>query len=91
MLLKSNEESDVTLGITNRERETVSYRVAVLVGGTPKQEFGPMVLVDGDTWQGGVSFEFAHPGKNQKVEFFLYHEGSNSPEDSLQLTVTVEQ
>jgi len=67
------------VGIVNQERETVSYRVEVRIGGEKNNEVGPIVLEHDERWEGEVSFVPQVPGENQKVEFFLYKNGETEP------------
>ena len=41
------------------------------------------------TWEGEIGFAPAHVGENQKVEFFLYKDGSADPEETVRLWVGV--
>ena len=72
-------EGRVIVGIINNERETVSYRVEVRIGGEKNSEVGPIMLEHGQRWEGEVSFVPQVPGENQKVEFLLYKDGEAEP------------
>ena len=73
------EKTSLTVGIVNQERETVSYRVEVRIGGEKNSEVGPIMLEHGQRWEGEVSFVPQVPGENQKVEFLLYKIGEAEP------------
>lgn len=73
------EKTSLTVGIINQERETVSYRVEVRIGGEKNSEVGPIMLEHGQRWEGEVSFVPQVPGENQKVEFLLYKIGEAEP------------
>ena len=77
--LVAGEETSLTVGIINQERETVSYRVEVRIGGEKNNEVGPIVLEHGGRWEGEVSFMPQMPGENQKLEFLLYKNGEAEP------------
>ena len=77
--LKVGEEARVIAGIVNHEGKEVSYRVEVFIGSEKSSEVGPVVLVDGQKWEGEVSFVLETPGEDQKVEFWLYKEGEVEP------------
>ncbi|MCP4608615.1 MAG: DUF1616 domain-containing protein [Planctomycetes bacterium] len=66
------EEGQVLLGIVNREHQSVSYEVKIVVAGTLNQEIGPIELADGGRWEDEVGFIAEEPGEQQKVEFRLY-------------------
>ncbi len=77
--LKVGEEGKVTIGIVNREQETVIYRVEVRIDGTKNSETGPLTIENEAKWQAAVSFRQDKAGENQKVEFLLYKHGQNEP------------
>jgi uncharacterized membrane protein len=51
----------------------------------------PIELLQGQKWEGQISFVPAHPGLNQKVEFLLYKDGSTEVYYSLHLWVEVRE
>ena len=69
----------VIVGIINRERETVSYRVEVRIDGARNNEVGPLVLAHDEKWEEAISFTPDRVGDNQKVEFLLYKDGEGEP------------
>jgi uncharacterized membrane protein len=77
--LVAGEETSLTVGIINQERETTVYQVEVRVGGEKNNEVGPIMLEHGQRWEGEVSFIPQIPGENQKVEFLLYKNGEDEP------------
>lgn len=90
--LVAGEETSLTVGIINQERETTVYQVEVRVGGEKNNEVGPVVLEHGQRWEGEVSFIPQIPGENQKVEFLLYKNGEDEPYlEPLRLWVDVTQ
>ena len=50
------EEATVVLGIVNCEHDTMSYRVEVLVRGSPLTATGPIELDHGEAWESQISF-----------------------------------
>ena len=66
------EEGRVIVGIINREHETVSYRIAVVVSGVKYTDVGPVVLEHEVKWEEEIGFTLDTIGENQKVEFLLY-------------------
>ena len=86
--LEIGDEGKVIIGIVNREHERVSYRVEIAISGTRQKGIGPIVLENGEKWEGEVSFKPSKMGDNQKVEFLLYH-GSSLPKEQLYLWVNV--
>lgn len=70
--LKVGGEGKVIVGIINQERETVSYRVEVRIGGVKNNEVGLIVLKPGEKWEGEASFTPEVAGEKQRVDFLLY-------------------
>jgi uncharacterized membrane protein len=54
--LTVGDEGTVVLGVVNREHETMSYRVEVLIGGHSLPGIGPIQLDQGESWKGEVGF-----------------------------------
>ncbi len=77
--IKINDGGRVTVGITNHEYATVSYRVEVRINGTRNAEVGPIVLLHNESREVEVSFVPKSAGENQTVEFLLYKGGDSSP------------
>jgi len=87
----------VTLGIINQEQAEVRYTVAVQIDGQPAQIFfngawvdsvDSVVLQQGEKWEQEIGFAPAHAGENQKVEFFLFKNGSSDATETLHLWIT---
>ena len=85
------EEVRVIAGVVNREHETASYRIEVIMNGVRNNEVGPLVLENGEKWEEVVSFTPDRLGDNQKVEFFLYQNGQSEVYHSLHLWVNVKE
>jgi len=83
------EEGKVTVGIINREHETVTYRVEITIDGVRNNEVGPVALDHDGEWEEIVSFTPGRAGDNQKVEFLLYKQGQNEVYQRLHLWVDV--
>ena len=83
------QEAKVIVGIINRERETVSYRVEVTIDGIRYNEIDSIVVPHEGKWEREVSFTPAKLGDNQKVEFVLYKKGQSQPYRLLHLWVNV--
>lgn len=76
--LAVGKEVKVIVGIINRERETATYRVEVVIGGVKSNEVGPVTLENDMKWEGELSFMPGVAEDNQKVEFFLYKNNGES-------------
>lgn len=86
----AGKEDTVTIGIINREQETVSYWVEVIVDGAKNNRLGPLVLPRDEKWEGALGFTPDKVGHNQKVEFLLYNDTEDGPPlQSLYLLVDV--
>jgi uncharacterized membrane protein len=79
------------LGIINREGVSSQYRI-VAVGGDEQvlSTSDPILLEDGETWQGYMTIMLAQPGDGQKVEFFLERIGSPWPYRTLRIWMNVD-
>jgi uncharacterized membrane protein len=79
------------LGIINREGESSQYRI-VAVGGEDQalSTSDPILLEDGETWQGYLTIVLAQTGDGQKVEFFLERIGSPWPYRTLRIWMNVD-
>jgi len=84
------EEGKVIVGIINREHETVTYQVEVVIDGVKNSEVGPVTLDHGREWEEIVGFTPGRAGDNQKVEFLLYKQGQNEVYQRLHLWVDVQ-
>ena len=89
--LKPEEQGRVIVGVINREREVVSYRVKVEVNGVSVSEIGPLTLAHDEKWEEMVSFTPDRIGDNQKVEFLLYKNGESEPYRQLRLLIDVKE
>jgi len=89
--LRVGEEGRVIVGMVNREKEKMSYRVDIAIDGTVNREIVPITLEQGGKWEGRVSFVPTKAGDNQKVEFLLYKEGESSPKEQLHLWINVKE
>jgi len=87
--LTVGEEAKVIVGIVNRERETVSYRVEVRIDGVTNNKVEPIVLERGGKFEQIITFTPDKPGEEQKVEFLLYKQGQSQVYQSLHLWVSV--
>ncbi len=70
------EKQSVIVGIINREHETASYSVKVMIDGIENGKIGPVMLADGEKWEEQTSYIPDRAGDNQKLEFYLYKNGS---------------
>ncbi len=87
--LAVGEEGQVIVGIINREHETVTYRVEVVIDGVKNSEVGPVALDHDGEWEEIVGFTPGKAGDNQKVEFLLYKQGQNEVYQRLHLWVDI--
>ena len=73
------EEGEVMVGIINREHETVSYRVEVMMDGISEDKAGPITLAYNEKWERAVSFTPNELGVARKVELILYKNKETEP------------
>ncbi len=79
--LRLGQGGTVRVGITNREGREASYRVRVLLNGKIHTEVGPLLLPDGERWQGEAAVVPATTGQDQEIELLLFR--GNEPEPCL--------
>ncbi len=89
--LWAGREEEVRIGIVNREYETVSYRLEVIVNGVRNNEKGPLVLEHNEKWEEIIGFVPNKAGDNQKVEFLLYKNNGSEPYRKLYLWIKVKE
>ena len=82
-------EGKVIVGIINREHETVTYRVEVVIDGVENNGVGSVTLDHDGEWEEIVGFTPGRVGDNQKVEFLLYKQGQSEVYQRLHLWVDV--
>ncbi len=82
-------EGQVTVGIINREQETVTYRVEVAIDGVKNNGVGPVALDHDGKWEQIIAFTASKAGDNQRVEFLLYKQGQTEVYQQLHLWVDV--
>jgi uncharacterized membrane protein len=88
--VKVNQPASVAVGIVNREKTRITYRVVVKVNGVTSGESVPITLDHEAKWEADISFTPTRTGKNQRVEFYLYKESQTAPYLApLRLTLTV--
>jgi uncharacterized membrane protein len=92
------ETLSVTMGITNHEREAMTYRVEVWAA-DPRtgqrisvNEAGPLALSSGETIMREITWQMPQAGQDMTVEFYLFAEGreAGQPYRSLQLWLDVD-
>ncbi len=67
-----DDRARVTVGIKNRELETMSYEVRVMIGEVLYEEIGPIELAHGENWEEEVGLVPQKSEVDQKVEFKLH-------------------
>lgn len=87
--LKVGEEGKVILGIINREHETVSYRVDVMMDNVRVYQTELLELRHDEMVEEIVVLRTTKVGDNQKVEFLLYKKQESEPYSKLHLWVNV--
>ncbi len=88
--LTVGEEGKVIVGIINREQETVTYRIEVVIDGVKSSEVGQVTLKHNGEWEEIVGFTPNRAGDEQKVEFLLYRQGQDEVYQGLHLWVDVQ-
>jgi uncharacterized membrane protein len=73
------ETVEVTVGIINREHETTSYRLVLMLDGIEIGDRGPMVLEHGEEWKQSIGFKATGVGNDQELELLLYRDMAPEP------------
>ena len=71
----SGEETQVTIGIVNREQEVTDYIIKIYIKEQKIEEVGTITLAHEQKWEQLVSFVPTKVGEDQEVEFMLYKTG----------------
>lgn len=91
-VLAVGEEGKVTVAIVNHEQDTVTYQIKVTIDQVNNNEVGPMVLEDGEKWEGMVTFTPDKAGNEQRVDFWLRKNAEIDPDfQPLRLWVDVKR
>jgi uncharacterized membrane protein len=61
--------------------------VSIVYAGSTVDRLVDIELKQGEKWEQSIGFIPQHIGDNQKVEFLLYLDNSQVPEDTLQLLI----
>jgi len=85
----SGEETQVTIGIVNREQEVTDYIIRIYIEGQKVGEVGTITLAHEEKWEQLVSFAPTGVGEDQEVEFMLYMGGSDEAYQVLHLWIDV--
>lgn len=70
--LSPGEQGKVTVGIINREYESMVYRVEITIGGEKVGEVKPITLNHEEKWEQEAAFVPTRKLSKQKIEFLLY-------------------
>ena len=77
--IRLGEDVSITVGITNNEHGTMSYRVVVYMNGDRNQELGPYLLEHGETHEQAARLTPTTAGGRRKVELVLYKNDEDEP------------
>ncbi len=72
--LSKGETGKLLVGIVNREQETATYWVEIIIDGITNTSYGKVTLEDRQKWEEEISFTPYHTGDKQKVEFRLFRQ-----------------
>ncbi len=88
--VKTGELVTVILGVVNHEGRTAEYSIRVISDNKTIQTV-ELAAADGATWENTFTFTLGQAGQNQRVEFYLYMSGENTPhiKDPLVLALNV--
>jgi len=88
--LKVEEESQLTIGIINREYDTISYWLEIRIGDVRNNRIGPLELTHEEKWEDAVSFTPDRVGEEQKLELLLYKNEESESYLELRLWIDVD-
>ncbi len=72
-----NEPAEVILVVVNHERQPSSYRIAVQMHNTTYDTIDTGILQDEQKYEERISILPKEPGENQRIDFWLYRNGSD--------------
>jgi uncharacterized membrane protein len=87
--IAANAESQITLGVANREREVMVYSVAVMIDTEIIGHEGPFTLGAGESWVNTVRFIPTIVGYNKQLIFLLSKGMKTDTDQDLFLMVDV--
>jgi uncharacterized membrane protein len=71
--------ADVIIGVVNHEKQTETYRIEIKINNVPYDIIEIGELTDGQKHEQKISITPDEIGENQKIEFRLYMNNSNTP------------
>jgi len=85
------EPVDIVLGVINHEYQIASYQVKIKVGGIEASQVNIGTLANGEKWEEKISFTPQFAGERQRVDFYIYKNGEETPylKEPLRLYVDV--
>ncbi len=63
----------------NHEHESTAYRIEIKIDGEVVKQTAIGKLDNGQKWQNQIDFVPQRQGRSQKVEFYLYRNGTEQP------------
>ena len=87
--LAVGEQGNVTVGVVNREHDTVTYEVEIAIASLENNRVGPVTLEQDEGWEQEVGFTPNRAGGNQTVEFLLSKVGQDDIHQTLRLWINV--
>jgi uncharacterized membrane protein len=75
--LLAGEEGRIIAGIINHEARKTSYRIQVISNEAQLYDLPSITLCPDEKWQQDIGFTLLEAGKNKKVEFRLYKDGTS--------------
>ena len=79
----------VSLCIVNHEQTEKKYKISMVIDGILTDIYDSIILADQQKWECPVTFNPNSLGVNQKIEFYLYINGNDTPNLKLQLWLDV--
>jgi uncharacterized membrane protein len=96
--ISNGDSGNITLGIINNERRTVSYSLAMEINNSPidveydgksLSKIDNIDLASGEKWENSVGFSPSSIGDNQNLEILLYQANNPSFVETLNLWIDV--
>jgi uncharacterized membrane protein len=87
--LTLGESGDITIGVINREYETMSYTVEVRVENETMAIINGINLSHEEEWEQNYAFTPHTTGERMKLEFLLYRQDGSEPYRKIHLWTTV--
>ena len=87
--LRIGQRQSYKVGIINQERRTATYTVRAYLDGFEAGSVGPLVVLDGERWEGLIRVAPVVEGTRQRLEVRLFRDNENEDYHRVHIYVDV--